>query len=143
MGTRAHTLLAQTVMVAARAQDETASKSRDLRTECCQGIPIQCSHRLRKPDDSVHAVRSTLPLQEWRSVRIFTLNAQAPEVAPTARRQVYVEIKEIKTHSVDTSVIMAPAEYIDVTDFSFVMAALCIVFAPLFWNVVSGKIQRA
>lgn len=38
---------------------------------------------------------------------------------------------------VDSSIIMAPAAYIDVTDFSFLMAALCIVFAPLFWNVVA------
>ncbi|KAJ1086970.1 hypothetical protein NDU88_000165 [Pleurodeles waltl] len=100
MGTRAHTMLAQTVMVAARAQDETASISQEIRTECCQRIPIQCSHRLRERDDSIHAVRSVLPLEEWRSARIFTLNAQAPEVAPSPRHKIYVAINEIKPHSV-------------------------------------------
>ncbi|XP_069501828.1 phosphatidylethanolamine N-methyltransferase [Ambystoma mexicanum] len=32
---------------------------------------------------------------------------------------------------------MAPATYIDVTDVRFVGAVLCIIFNPLFWNVVA------
>ncbi|XP_072453175.1 phosphatidylethanolamine N-methyltransferase isoform X2 [Notamacropus eugenii] len=43
----------------------------------------------------------------------------------------------VNFYQAELSVMTRLLGYIDVTDFSFVAAALCIIFNPLFWNVVA------